>query len=65
MIDLHTHSTASDGTLSPEALVELAAERGLSAIALTDHDTVAGVAPAQERGKSLSVEVVPAVELGA
>ena len=65
MIDLHTHSTASDGTLSPEALVELAAERGLSAIALTDHDTVGGVAPAQERGKSLSVEVVPAVELGA
>ncbi len=65
MIDLHTHSTASDGTLSPEALVELAAERGLSAIALTDHDTVAGVAPAQERGKALGVEVVPAVELGA
>jgi len=65
MIDLHTHSTASDGTLSPEALVELAAERGLSAIALTDHDTVAGVAPAQERGKSLGLEVVPAVELGA
>ena len=36
MIDLHTHSTASDGTLSPEALVELVGERGLSAIALTD-----------------------------
>ena len=65
MIDLHTHSTASDGTLSPEALVELVGERGLSAIALTDHDTVAGVAPAQERGKSLGLEVVPAVELGA
>jgi len=65
MIDLHTHSTASDGTFSPKALVELAAEKGLSAIALTDHDTVAGVAPAQARGKSLGVEVVPAVELGA
>ena len=65
MIDLHTHSTASDGTLSPEALVELAAERGLSAIAITDHDTVAGVAPAQERGDALGVEVIPAVELGA
>ena len=65
MIDLHTHSTASDGTFSPEALVELAAEKGISAIALTDHDTVAGVAPAQARGKALGVEVVPAVELGA
>lgn len=65
MIDLHTHSTASDGTLSPEALVELAAKRGLTAIALTDHETVTGVVSAQERGKVLGVEVVSAVEIGA
>ena len=65
MIDLHTHSTASDGTLGPEALVELAAKRGLAAIALTDHETVTGVVSAQERGKDLGVEVVSAVEIGA
>ena len=65
MIDLHTHSTASDGTLSPEALVELAAKQGITAIALTDHETVTGVVSAQERGKDLGVEVVSAVEIGA
>jgi predicted metal-dependent phosphoesterase TrpH len=43
LIDLHTHSTASDGTLSPSELVALAAERGLSLIGLTDHDTVGGL----------------------
>ena len=63
MIDLHTHSTASDGTLEPEALVELAAQKKLTAIALTDHDTVAGVARAQAAGGTLGVEVVPGVEL--
>src|SRR2546428_13957844 len=50
MIDLHTHSTASDGTLTPEELVDLAAEKGLRAIALTDHDTVGGISAALERG---------------
>ncbi len=64
MIDLHTHSTASDGTLSPEALVDLAAEKGLTAIALTDHDTVAGVAAALGRGALRRVQVIPGVELG-
>ena len=43
LVDLHVHSTASDGTLSPAAVVEQAAAAGLSAIALTDHDTVDGV----------------------
>ena len=42
-IDLHVHSTASDGTLTPSQVVKLAADKGLSAIALTDHDTVDGV----------------------
>lgn len=47
MIDLHSHSTASDGSLSPAALVALARERGLKALALTDHDTVAGIPEAE------------------
>lgn len=64
MIDLHTHSTASDGTLSPEAVVDLAAEKGLTALALTDHDTVAGIPPAQARAGERGIELVPGVELG-
>lgn len=63
MIDLHTHSNASDGTVSPEALVALAARKGLSALALTDHDTVAGVPVALAQGRALGVEVVPGIEL--
>ena len=47
MIDLHVHSNHSDGTLSPEELVVLAAKTGLSAFALTDHDTVSGVSKAK------------------
>ena len=65
MIDLHTHSTASDGTLTPEELVDLAAEKGFRAIALTDHDTVGGVSAALERGIRRGVLVIPGVELGA
>jgi len=64
-VDLHTHTTASDGLLSPHALVQLAAERGLVAIAITDHDSVAGVAEAHAAGKACGVEVVPGVELSA
>lgn len=64
MIDLHTHSTASDGTLAPAALVDLAAEKKLTAIALTDHDTVAGVPGALARGAEKGVEVIPGVEIG-
>lgn len=65
MIDLHTHSTASDGTLTPTELVDLAAEKGLRAIALTDHDTVAGIEEALRRGKTVGVHVIPGIELGA
>lgn len=54
MIDLHSHSTASDGSLSPAALVALARERGLSALALTDHDTIAGL-PEAEAAAALPV----------
>lgn len=62
-IDLHTHSTASDGTLSPTELVKHAKEVGLDAIALTDHDTFKGLAEAQAAGKEFGVEVIRGCEL--
>lgn len=62
-VDLHTHSTCSDGTLSPEELVALAAKKGLAAIALTDHDTTAGVQRAIDAAEGTGVEVIPGVEL--
>ncbi|MFZ5776082.1 MAG: PHP domain-containing protein [Thermodesulfobacteriota bacterium] len=62
-IDLHVHSTRSDGTLSPTALVDLAARRQLAAIALTDHDTMAGVEEAVARGKKTGVAVLPGIEV--
>ena len=65
LVDLHTHSTASDGALAPAAVVAAAREAGLAAVALTDHDTVAGVAAAEEAGRTLGVRVVPGVELSA
>ena len=64
-IDLHVHSNASDGTLSPTEVVKLAKESGLSAIALTDHDTVSGIEEAMDAGKMYGVEVIPGIELSA
>ncbi len=61
-IDLHTHSNCSDGSMTPTELVAHASECGLSAIALSDHDTVAGVDEALGAGKKYGVEVVPAIE---
>jgi predicted metal-dependent phosphoesterase TrpH len=63
-VDLHTHSTASDGLLRPAELVRTAARRGITALGLTDHDTVAGVAEATVESERVGVEVVPGVELG-
>lgn len=63
MIDLHTHSTESDGTLTPEELMQLAADTGLSAIALTDHDTIGGLNKAEPVAKQLGIELVPGIEL--
>lgn len=60
--DLHLHTSYSDGTLSPQEIVELAAKKGLTAIAITDHDTVSGVVPAQQRGVALGIEVIPGIE---
>ncbi len=62
-VDLHLHSTASDGALTPAALVEQSAAAGLAAVALTDHDTMAGVAEALEAGRRCSLEVIRGVEL--
>jgi predicted metal-dependent phosphoesterase TrpH len=62
-VDLHTHSNYSDGLLSPAALVEEAAARGIRFLGLTDHDTVAGIPEAQEAGRRLIVEIIPGVEL--
>lgn len=62
-IDLHTHSTYSDGTKSPAELVRLASISGVTAIAITDHDTMAGVAEAEAVSVEYGVEVVPGVEL--
>ena len=64
-IDLHTHSSASDGTLSPRRLVRAAVEADLAAIALTDHDTIAGLREAQAAGDKFGVEVIAGVELSA
>ncbi len=61
-IDLHTHSNCSDGSMTPTELVAHAAERGLSAIALSDHDTIAGIDEALEAGEKYGVEIVPAIE---
>jgi predicted metal-dependent phosphoesterase TrpH len=63
--DLQSHSTHSDGALAPSAVVELAAEAGVELLALTDHDTVAGVSEAVAAGERHGVRVIPAVELSA
>jgi predicted metal-dependent phosphoesterase TrpH len=62
-VDLHLHSTFSDGTLDPESLVAKVSELGLRAIAIADHDNIDGIAPAQVAGEARGVEVVPGVEL--
>ncbi|MCI0481717.1 MAG: PHP domain-containing protein, partial [Candidatus Dadabacteria bacterium] len=61
--DLHVHTHYSDSTFSPEEVVALAADRGLSAIAICDHDTVDGIIPCRRVGDELGVEIVPGIEL--
>ena len=63
MIDLHTHSTCSDGTDRPERVAELAAAAGCSAFALTDHDTLAGLEAARGRAGELGLRFVPGCEV--
>lgn len=63
MVDLHAHTTASDGSLSPRELVELAHRNGLKALGITDHDTIDGWDEAREAAAPLGIEIVPGVEL--
>ena len=65
LCDLHTHTTASDGQYTPAELVQMAKTRGLTVLAVTDHDTVFGVDEAIAAGKSLDLQVVRGVELSA
>ena len=63
--DLHTHSTASDGQYAPEEVVRRGKERGLAVLALTDHDTLAGVETAVKAGETLGLRVLRGIEIGA
>lgn len=63
LIDLHTHSCASDGTLTPTEVVQRAIEKDLAAIALTDHDTIDGVEEAMNAATGTSLELIPGIEL--
>ena len=62
-IDLHVHSNASDGTMSPSEVVAYAISKGLDAIALTDHDTIDGIAEAEEAARGTALELVPGIEM--
>ncbi len=62
-IDLHTHSSCSDGSLTPPELADAARQAGVSAIALTDHDSVNGIAQITAAGEEIGLEIVPGVEL--
>lgn len=62
-IDLHCHTIASDGELSAEEIVDLAVKKGLKAIAITDHDSLASIKKAIERSKGKSIEVISGIEL--
>lgn len=62
-IDLHAHTTASDGSLTPEELVRLAKRQGVTTLAVTDHDTIAGLSRATAEGAQAGVEVIPGIEI--
>src|SRR5215467_6616607 len=63
LIELQSHSTVSDGQLEPKEVVERAAEAGVTTLALTDHDAIAGVAEASAAAQGLGLELVPAIEM--
>jgi 3',5'-nucleoside bisphosphate phosphatase len=64
-VDLHAHSTASDGTFAPAEVVRLAKQAGLVGLALTDHDTTAGLAEAEAEAGQLGITLVPGIEISA
>ena len=63
MIDLHVHTSASDGTCSPEEVIAQAVEQGMTAIAITDHDTVMGFPAAYRAAQAQGLEVIPGIEI--
>jgi 3',5'-nucleoside bisphosphate phosphatase len=63
LVDLHVHTTASDGMYAPDELVNLAHRSGLKVVAVTDHDTVSGVGPASDAAKKIPLEVIAGIEL--
>lgn len=65
LIDLHTHSTYSDGTLSPGELVHRAKDHNIETLALTDHDTIDGIAEAFVHGQQLGIEIITGIEISA
>ena len=65
MLDLHIHTTASDGTCTPEQVVRMAKTKGFSLIAITDHDTMDGVREALAAGARENISVIPGVEISA
>ena len=62
-LDLHVHTTASDGSLSPREVVGLAADGGLDVLAITDHDTVAGIPAAVAAAAETSLRIIPGIEV--
>ncbi len=64
-VDLHIHTHYSDSTLTPEEVVDVAHKKGFSAISITDHDCIDGIAPSVERAKKYDMEVIPGIELTA
>lgn len=64
-IDLHLHTTASDGVMSPSGIVRYAKSKGLQAIAITDHDTIDGLEEGLSEGEKIDIEVIPGVEISA
>ena len=65
MIDLHMHTTASDGTCTPESLVERVWQAGIRTMSVTDHDTMAGVVPATAAAATYGMTVIPGIEITA
>ena len=64
-VDLHLHTTASDGVMSPSEIVRYAKSKGLQAIAITDHDTIEGLEEGLSEGKRIDFEVIPGIEVSA
>jgi predicted metal-dependent phosphoesterase TrpH len=62
-VDLHSHTTASDGTLPPRELVRLAARHGVGVLAVTDHDSTSGLVEAMDEGRAVGLEIVPGLEI--